>query len=107
MCLTVCLAVLLAFREALLAGRRVDVSIERRWSDICGLFARTVKSASVSVIQIRAFCLFCCRLRRPGRVGFFYKVRSENCGKRLLASSCPSTWNNSAPAGRILTKFGI
>ena len=51
-CLSVCVAVLLAFREALLAGRRVDVSTERRWDDICGLFARTVKPANVSLIQI-------------------------------------------------------
>jgi hypothetical protein len=34
---------------------------------------------------------------------------SQNCEKRLLASSCvsvrPSTWNNSAPTGRIFMKF--
>jgi hypothetical protein len=36
---------------------------------------------------------------------------SQNCEKRLLASLClsvrPSSWNNSAPAGRIFIEFGI
>jgi len=43
------------------------------------------------------------------------EVRSQNREKRLLASSCPPVrpsarppaWNNSAPTGRILTKFDI
>jgi hypothetical protein len=40
-----------------------------------------------------------------------FKTRSQNCGKRLLASSClsvcPPAWNNSAPTGRIFVKFDI
>jgi len=41
----------------------------------------------------------------------FY-ARSQNCENRLLVSSCrpslsPSAWSNSAPAGRVFTKFGI
>jgi hypothetical protein len=32
---------------------------------------------------------------------------SQNCEKRLLVSSRPSAWNNSAPTGRIFIKFGI
>jgi hypothetical protein len=40
-----------------------------------------------------------------------FQVRSQNCEKRLLPSSCQfvhqSAWNNSAPAGRILIKFRI
>ena len=42
-----------------------------------------------------------------------FQVRSKNCEKRLLASSClsvylalcPSAWNNMAPTGRIFMKF--
>ena len=41
----------------------------------------------------------------------FYSRFSQNCGKRLLVSSClsvcPPTWNKSAPNGRIFTKLGI
>ena len=33
----------------------------------------------------------------------WFWARSQNSEKRLLASSCLSAWNNSAPAGRILT----
>jgi hypothetical protein len=32
---------------------------------------------------------------------------SENCEKQLLASSRLSTWNISAPTGRVFTKFDI
>jgi hypothetical protein len=33
---------------------------------------------------------------------------SQNCERRLLAPSVrPSTWNNSAPTGRIFMEFGI
>jgi hypothetical protein len=36
---------------------------------------------------------------------------SQNCGKRILASSflsvCLSAWNNAAPTGRIFVKFDI
>jgi hypothetical protein len=35
----------------------------------------------------------------------FYYARSQNCEKRLWASSCLSAWNNSAPTGRIFMKF--
>jgi hypothetical protein len=42
-------------------------------------------------------------------VGF--QARSQNCGKRLLASTClffrPSAWNSSAYTGRIFRKFYI
>jgi hypothetical protein len=42
---------------------------------------------------------------------FVFRRFSQNCGKRLLASSClsvrPSAWNNSAPTGRIFMKFNI
>jgi hypothetical protein len=38
-------------------------------------------------------------------------VLSQNCERRLLTSSCPSVcpsaWNNSAPTGRIFSKFDI
>ena len=36
------------------------MSVEGSWSDICGLFARTVKLANVSAIQIVAFGSLCC-----------------------------------------------
>ena len=41
----------------------------------------------------------------------FFWVLSQDCDKRLLASSClsvrVSAWYNSAPAGQIFMKFGI
>ena len=51
----------------------------------------------------------------PGKFNYFFllyyylnfQACSQNCEKRLLASSCPSAWNNSATTGRILTKFDI
>ena len=36
-----------------------------------------------------------------------FEGRSQNCEKWLLASSCLSVWNNSAPTGRIFMKFYI
>jgi hypothetical protein len=38
-----------------------------------------------------------------------FKVRSQNCEKRLLAPPylCPSAWNNARPTGRILMEFEI
>ena len=40
-----------------------------------------------------------------------FLVRSQNCEKRMLASSClsfcPCAWNPSAPTGRIFMKFDI
>jgi hypothetical protein len=45
---------------------------------------------------------------------YFFQARSQNCGKRLLASSClsfrrvrQSAWKNSAPTGQILIRFYI
>jgi hypothetical protein len=35
------------------------------------------------------------------------ETRSQNWGKRLLASSRLSAWNNSAPTGRIFVKFDL
>jgi len=37
-------------------------------------------------------------------IDFDFWARSQNSEKRLLASSCLSAWNNSAPTGRILTR---
>jgi len=39
----------------------------------------------------------------------YFRARSQDCEKWLLASSClslqPSAWNNSAPTGQILMIF--
>jgi hypothetical protein len=47
----------------------------------------------------------------PRFLGRQHYGRSQNCEKRLLASSCLSVcvpvWNNSVPIGRIFTKFDI
>ena len=37
----------------------------------------------------------------------FLKARSQNCEKRLLASSCLFAWKNSVPSRRIFMKFDI
>ena len=52
----------------------------------------------ISIIQLT------CRYDLIQVTGFW--TRSQNCEKRLLASSvCPSAWNNSAPTGRIFVKY--
>jgi len=38
---------------------------------------------------------------------YAFLARSQDCEKRLLASTCLSAWNNSAPNGRIFTKFYV
>jgi hypothetical protein len=55
-------------------------------------------------------CVVACYFKFPD-----FLVLSQNCEKRLLASSClsvlssagPSAWNNSGPTARIFLKFDI
>jgi len=49
---------------------------------------------------VRALCYL-------GQPHLWFWTPSQNCENRLLASSCLSAWNNSAPIGRIFKKFDI
>jgi hypothetical protein len=53
------------------------------------------------------WCVLWCKGRCSAQ--FSLLARSENCDKRLISLSClsvcPSSWDNSAPTGRIFIKF--
>ena len=55
----------------------------------------------MSLYLLLLFCLF----------SVTFSARSQNCGKRLLVSSCLSVrlsvWNGSASTGQIFVKFDI
>ena len=71
----------------------------REFRDI--LFERKMATAKIVAI------LWSCVAGRSIICVDFLGRFSHNCEKRLLASSCLSAWNNSAPTGRIFMKFDI
>jgi len=71
---------------------------------VCGKI--TQHTISKYVLQVAWVCAYLLE-QAAGNFAVCCQANSQNCGKRVLASSCRSAWNTWAPIGRIFVKFRI
>jgi len=106
-------------KQIWLSGGFVAMTLFSNFSDITRQGWPTYRSAHVLLASVNTrsnHCDICAYLGSLCRrvviwVKYHCKSRSQNCQKRLLASSClsvyPFMWNNSDPTRQIFLKFCI